>query len=164
MWKRGENKNQRAERSGRRRENKRTGEPEIRGIREEERDQENWRTRDPRDQRSRENKRAREQKNWRTREPRDQRGQENWRTRDPRGGERTRELENQRTREYGKEEREQENWRTREPRDQGGGTAYYNVLPGAILLLFTNKKYDVAHVVIDTHIPTKFHGFISFGF
>ena len=30
--------------------------------------------------------------------------------------------------------------------------------------MFTNKKYDVAHVVIDTHIPTKFHGLISFGF
>ena len=26
------------------------------------------------------------------------------------------------------------------------------------------KKYDVAHVVIDMYIPTKFHGFISFGF
>ena len=26
------------------------------------------------------------------------------------------------------------------------------------------KKYDIAHVVIDMYIPTKFHGFISFGF
>ena len=26
------------------------------------------------------------------------------------------------------------------------------------------KKYDVAHVVSDMYIPTKFHGFISFGF
>ena len=26
------------------------------------------------------------------------------------------------------------------------------------------KKYDVAHVVIDMYIPTKFHGFISFSF
>ena len=30
--------------------------------------------------------------------------------------------------------------------------------------IFFVYKYDVAHVVIDTHIPTKFHGFISFGF
>jgi hypothetical protein len=38
-------------------------------------------------------------------------------------------------------------------------------LPGALLLLFTvNKQYDVAHVVIDMYIPTKYHGFISFGF
>jgi hypothetical protein len=26
------------------------------------------------------------------------------------------------------------------------------------------KQYDVAHVVIDMYIPTKYHGFISFGF
>ena len=35
-------------------------------------------------------------------------------------------------------------------------------LPGALLL--NQKKYDVAHVVIDMYIPKKFHGFISFGF
>ena len=29
---------------------------------------------------------------------------------------------------------------------------------------FCPKKYDIAHVVIDIYIPTKFHVFISFGF
>ena len=107
MWKRGEKKNQRAEKSGRRRENKRTGEPEIRGIKgvERTREQENKRTGEPESQEIREEKRTgepeireaeREQENWRTREPENQRI---WKR-----GERTRELENQ--------------------RDQGGGTAY----------------------------------------
>ena len=42
---------------------------------------------------------------------------------------------------------------------------------GQFCLLFTVnnivykfKKYDVAHVVMDMYIPTKFHGFICFGF
>ena len=29
--------------------------------------------------------------------------------------------------------------------------------------LFTDKRYDVAHVVMDMYIPTKRRGFISFG-
>ena len=45
------------------------------------------------------------------------------------------------------------------------------ILPRALFFFFYSKqhclqtkKYDVAHVVIDMYVPTKFHGFISFGF
>ena len=51
--------------------------------------------------------------------------------------------------------------------------AHYNVLPIIMYCLgcctvnnivYKQKKYDIAHAVIDMYISTKFHGFISFGF
>ena len=35
---------------------------------------------------------------------------------------------------------------------------------GNFVVVYKQKKYDVAHVVIDLYILTKFYGFISFGY
>ena len=53
--------------------------------------------------------------------------------------------------------------------DCGGGCGFPLALRALCSLgkhysVLQTKKYDIAHVVIDVYIPTKFHGFISFGF
>ena len=40
---------------------------------------------------------------------------------------------------------------------------YYNVLPGAVFVVFTNFKYDIARQVSEPHIHAKFEGLVLFG-